>query len=191
MQTKKTLITIIFLVSAFLVIKSILTSNVKSDTTPSPKQNSFVNDNTAAKDVSTEYHEITGNIKKGETLFEIFKKYKLDLVELFKLKEASADIHRLKNLYPGRPYKIVIDDRSHINEFTYWIDDESILNITRTDSGFCASKKNIEYDKKLLHIGGIIKDNLIESLGEGKENLMLALQLSDILAWDIDFQDCG
>lgn len=125
--------------------------------------------------------------KKGETLFDIFKKYKLDIVELFKLKKASADIHKLRDLYPGRPYKITIDDNTKINEFTYWIDDDNILNITRTESGFCAEKKTIEYEKRIQHIGGVIKDNLILSVGEGRIYLMLALQLSDIFAWDIDF----
>lgn len=171
---RKAFIVVIFLAIAFLTIRS----------------NFNIIDNKTEKAVPIkpkEYREITGNIEKGETLFDIFKKYKLDIVELFKLKEASADVHKLRDLYPGRPYKITIDDNTKINEFTYWIDDDNILNITRTESGFCAEKKTIEYEKRIQHIGGVIKDNLILSVGEGRENLMLALQLSDIFAWDIDF----
>jgi murein DD-endopeptidase MepM/ murein hydrolase activator NlpD len=170
---KKTLITVIFLSIVFLIIRGNLNIIDKTEKAVSTKPK--------------QYHEITGNIKKGETLFDIFKKYKLDIIELFKLKEASADIHKLKDLYPGHPYKIIIDDSSQINEFIYWIDDDNILNITRTESGFCAEKKAVEYEKKIEHIGGTINDNLILSMGEGRENLMLALQLSDIFAWDIDF----
>lgn len=171
---RKAFIVVIFLAIAFLTIRS----------------NFNVIDNKTEKAVPIkpkEYLEITGNIEKGETLFDIFKKYKLDIVELFKLKKASADIHKLRDLYPGRPYKITIDDNTKINEFTYWIDDDNILNITRTESGFCAEKKTIEYEKRIQHIGGVIKDNLILSVGEGRIYLMLALQLSDIFAWDIDF----
>jgi murein DD-endopeptidase MepM/ murein hydrolase activator NlpD len=170
---KKACLIVIFLTITFLMIRSSLNIN-KTERTIVPTK-------------PKEYHEITGNIKKGETLFDIFKRYKLDIVELFKLKEASADIHKLKDLYPGHPYKIIIDDSSQINEFVYWIDDDNILNITRTESGFCAEKKAVEYEKKIEHIGGTINDNLILSMGEGRENLMLALQLSDIFAWDIDF----
>lgn len=133
------------------------------------------------------YKEIQGTIKKGETLFDIFKKYGLGIGELFKLREASADIHRLRELYPGQPYKIIVDDNNQINSFAYWIDNDFILNIKRVDSGFRAEKVAIEYEKKIQHIGGVIRDNLISSVGEGRENLMLALQLSDIFAWDIDF----
>lgn len=171
---RKAFIVVIFLAIAFLTIRSnfnVIDNKTEEAVPIKPK----------------EYREITGNIEKGETLFDIFKKYKLDIVELFKLKEASADVHKLRDLYPGRPYKITIDDNTKINEFTYWIDDDNILNITRTESGFCAEKKTIEYEKRIQHIGGVIKDNLILSVGEGRENLMLALQLSDIFAWDIDF----
>lgn len=134
-----------------------------------------------------EFREITGKIKKGETLFDIFKKYKLDISELYKIREASANIHRLRELYPGRPYKIVLDNNEQINSFIYGIDDDCSLNINRTDKGYYAEKVLINYEKRILHIGGTIKDNLIASMGEGNENLLLALQLSDIFAWDIDF----
>ena len=134
-----------------------------------------------------EYRQITGNIKQGETLFDIFKRYKLNFEELLKLREASADIHKLRELYPGRMYKITVDDSNQINSLVYWIDDDNILTITRTESGFSAEKVAIEYEKRIHHIGGIIKDNLISSLGEDGNNLMLALLLSDIFSWDIDF----
>ena len=133
------------------------------------------------------YREISGVVKRGETFFDIFKNYQLDISELFELREASADIHRLRDLRPGQPYKIFLDERDRINELTYLIDDENVLTITRTGSGFSAEKAVIEYEKRLIHLSGTINDNLISSVGEGKENLMLALTVSDIFGWDIDF----
>jgi murein DD-endopeptidase MepM/ murein hydrolase activator NlpD len=162
----------LIVLTTFLIIRSNLSITEKRDVVTPVQEN---------------YTEICGTVKKGETLFDIFKKYKLDVGELLKLKEASADIHRLKELYPGQIYKIIVDDKKVVNSFDYWINDDNILHITRTESGFCAEKKSIEYEKRIHHIGGIIKDNLISSVGEGKENTMLALQLSDIFAWDIDF----
>ena len=133
------------------------------------------------------YREISGVVKRGETFFDIFKNYQLDISELFELREASADIHRLRDLRPGQPYKIFLDERDRINELTYLIDDENVLTITSTGSGFSAEKASIEYEKRLIHLSGTINDNLISSVGEGKENLMLALTVSDIFGWDIDF----
>ena len=45
----------------------------------------------------------------------------------------------------------------------------------------------MNYEKRILCIGGTIQDNLISSVGEGRGNALLALELSDIFAWDIDF----
>jgi len=186
MKTKNLLIVAAFLVIALLIVNQNTPNNKHEEAS---KDNLSSGNQTENQDTPGDkrYREITGNIKKGETLFDIFKKYKLDFVELFHLKEASANIHHLENVYPGQPYKIILDNNSRIKRFTYWIDDDSILNITRTEAGFSALKKNIEYEKRIFYAGGIIEDNLIVSMEEGKENLMLALQLSDILAWDIDF----
>ena len=145
-------------------------------------------DQTVAEPVRQQnFQEICGTVEKGETLYDIFQRYKLDINELFKLREASADVHRLRELYPGQPYKITIDDNSSVNSFTYWINDDHILLINRTGSGFSAEKKPIEYEKRILSFGGVIRENLIEAMDEGRHNLMLALNLSDIFAWDIDF----
>ena len=131
--------------------------------------------------------EIKGSIKKGETFFNIFKKYKLDIAELFLIREAAADVHGLRALHPGQQYKITVDKNEKVNSLEYCINDDAILNITRTGEGFQARKIPVNYEKKILQIGSVIKDNLISSLGEGRENLVLALELSDIFAWDIDF----
>ena len=133
------------------------------------------------------YREISGSIRQGETLFDVFKRYQLSLEDLFRIREASASVHRLRQVSPDQPYTIRVDDQDRITDFEYWIDDDSILSITRNETGFIAEKKPIAYEHRLLHIGGTIQDNLIASMGDSRDALMLALHLSDIFAWDIDF----
>jgi murein DD-endopeptidase MepM/ murein hydrolase activator NlpD len=173
---KKALTAVVFLAVAVLVIRSNLGVLIK----PSEDQ-------PASQHKKNTITEISGTVKRGETLFDIFKKYKLDLNALFGLKEASANIYKLGDLYPGRPYKILIDDDHRVDSFAYWINDDSILKITRTADGFSARKVDVVYEKRILHLGGVIKDNLISSVGEDRDDLLLGLQLSDIFAWDIDF----
>ena len=163
-----------FVVLAFLISSNVVVNEKISTASIEPKEYKG-------------YKEIAGNIKKGETLFDIFKKYELNIDELIQIKEAAADIHRLRELHPDQPYKIIIDDKKQINSFTYWINSDSYLNITRNESGYCAEKKTVEYEKRILNVGGQIKNTLISSIGDGRENLLLAFELSDIFAWDIDF----
>lgn len=135
----------------------------------------------------SEYREIAGRIRTGETLFDIFRKNGLDTSALFKMTEASAGIHRLGEVCPNQPYNITLDDQDQIKSFTYWIDDDTALGITTTAEGFCAEKRVVQYEKKTEYIGGQIRDNLVSSIGNGSGGLRMALQLSDIFAWDIDF----
>jgi murein DD-endopeptidase MepM/ murein hydrolase activator NlpD len=176
---KFAIVAVIITSCAFLVLKN------------SPRvcqeEEQLVRSNAAAVSTSQSCREISGKIGKGETLFDIFRKYHLDLGELFKLREASADIYRLKDVCPYRSYKIVVDERDKIESFAYSIDDDTILNIKSTDSGYCAEKIPVKYEKRIRYIGGIIRDNLISSMNDTDGDLMLALKLSDVFAWDIDF----
>ena len=171
---KKLSVIIVSLIVTILLLLNVFDADKKEENLPQRQEQKL-------------YREINGTVKKGETFFDVFKQYELDIAELFKIREAAADVHRLRDLQPERPYKITIDESNQISSFAYWIDDDSILNITRNESGFSAEKIAVEYKKRIQHIGGLIKDNLISSIGEGRENLMLALNLSDIFAWDIDF----
>jgi len=130
---------------------------------------------------------INGRIKKGETLFVIFKKYGLNLAELFEIREASASVHKLSDVNPDHRYKITVDRNNSVHAFTYWIDDDSRIEAYRNEGGFEAEKKKTRYDKKTAQICVSIRDNLISSLGTDREKLSLAFDLSDIFAWDLDF----
>lgn len=172
---RKTILIATVLVIGIVVLRSNLTLLNKQE--PLPQQQLS----------SPAQREISGQVKRGETLFDIFKKYNLSLAELFKMREASASVHRLRDLKTDRPYSIIVDDNDKINAFRYWIDDDHILHIRQTESGFAAVKTAIPYEQKLLRIDGGITDSLIASLDTTPDGLLLALQLSDIFAWDIDF----
>jgi murein DD-endopeptidase MepM/ murein hydrolase activator NlpD len=177
---RKFLIAAVCVSCAFLVLRN-NTFSVRQEAAQASRSSAV------AVPASQTCREISGKIEKGETLFDIFKKYHLDVRDLFKLREASADIYKLKDVCPYRAYKIVVNERDKIESFAYSIDDDTILNIKNTDSGYCAEKIPIRYEKRIRYIGGIIRDNLISSMNDTDGDLMLALKLSDIFAWDIDF----
>jgi murein DD-endopeptidase MepM/ murein hydrolase activator NlpD len=179
-RMRKAFIAVVFLAIALFTIRNNFDVVSRTETVRREPE-------AAAPAKTDAFREITGKIERGETLFDIFKKYKLDPRALFQLKEASADVYRLRDLRPKQSYRIVVDDNDRINSFVYWIDDDTMLNITSTESGLCAVKVPVPYEKRILHIGGRIKDNLISSMGGGRDNLMLALQLADVFAWDLDF----
>ncbi len=141
----------------------------------------------AASDATDLYHELIGTIKKGQTFFDIFRHYGIDMSDLAQLQEASADVYPLRNVYPGNQYKIRVDSADRVRSLVYGINDDTTLRITRTATGFLAEKISVQYEREIHYVGGAIRDNLVNAIGAGKDNTLLALNLSDIFAWDIDF----
>jgi len=136
---------------------------------------------------SSKDQKIEGVVQRGETMFDIFKRNGLELSQLHDLKNSTAKVFRLKNIRPGRPYNITLDTDNNVVSLIYQIDDRATLDITREDRGFQAKKVVIDYVVREALLGGVIQTNLASALGEDGKSEVLALDLSDIFSWDIDF----
>jgi hypothetical protein len=162
---RKFLLGAVFIFCAFLVLRNNF----------GERQEAAQTGGNRAVSASRASREISGKIEKGETFFDVFKKYHLDLSDLFKLCEASADIYQLKNACPHRSYKIEVNGNDQIESLAYSIDDDTLLNITNTEEGYNAEKIPVRYEKRIRYIGGIIRDNLISSMSDNSGDVMLAL----------------
>jgi murein DD-endopeptidase MepM/ murein hydrolase activator NlpD len=131
--------------------------------------------------------EIVDTVRKGETVSRIFERHRLDIGELFRMRESSASVHRLRDISVGRPYTITLDPENNVLSLAYHINDEEILRIVRSEPGYRAEKVAIEYERRIGTLGGVIQSNLVLSLPEGGQSALLAIELSDIFSWDIDF----
>ncbi len=169
----------IFLLTIFVVL-------IASFSLHQPLINLFKDKTPPAEQIPS-FKSISSIIEQGDTLFSIFTENGLRTEDLFAMKSAAASIHPLKSLRPGKSYNIVLDEQNFINSFTYGIDDDTILKIERVENEFQAHKYDIPYETRILTISGTIEDNLISAVGTERENYLLALQVADILAWDIDF----
>jgi murein DD-endopeptidase MepM/ murein hydrolase activator NlpD len=131
--------------------------------------------------------EIVDTVRKGETVSTIFEKHHLDLGELFRMRQASASIHPLRDISVGRPYTITLDMDNNVLSLAYHIDDDEILRVVRSEPGYLADKVPIEYERRIGTLGGVVRSNLVSSLPGGGQSELLAIQLSDIFSWDVDF----
>ncbi len=136
---------------------------------------------------SSSLRSIESCIEPGETLSAVFSKHNLSLEELFAMKQASSEVYRLRQIHPGRPYRFEVDELNGINSFTYAISDHEILKIERNENGFTAARHEVPYESRVMTLSGEIEDSLMGALGQAREDTALALAISDILAWDIDF----
>lgn len=130
---------------------------------------------------------ISGRFAKGETVYDIFKRHGLKMEDLSVMRKAAFEVHRLKDVRDGQPYSIAADEYGRVDSFVYWIDDDYRLKIKKDQGEFWAMKYKNPYEIRIKTIRGTIRDNLISAIGSSTDEVQLALKISDIFAWDIDF----
>ena len=157
-----------------------LVLNLKS---PSP-----VIQEAAAKEKSTRY-SITDSVQPRESLEAIFNKHDLDKLELSDIYNSAKKIVDLSNISIGDTYSIVLDKKENrIVKMQYEIDDTSFLNVVRGPLGFAAEKVSLPVDRRIGSFFIRLEDSLMNSMPSTHgEYARLAMKLSDIYAWDIDF----
>jgi len=125
-------------------------------------------------------------IKAGDTLEELFIENNLNIGHLFQIMSSNSAEQYLKYLRPGDT--IVIN---HINgeviNLTRNLNLKKALFIQRNAENFNSSiiDRDIQIRKKFGY--GNIKTSLFESAIENGLTEKLIMNLTDILAWDIDF----
>jgi murein DD-endopeptidase MepM/ murein hydrolase activator NlpD len=173
--------TTVLIVASLAVLISLLSGRVPDVRVPaeSPPALSVAEASTAPETSTV----IKGEIGQGETLAYIFDSNGLSPEDLALMVSEARKQLNLARLRVGAPYSITADAGGRLMAFTYQPDGERVLRAERDENGFDVSMENIPFEKRIAHIGGVIRSSLVSSMGD----ITLALELSDIFAWDIDF----
>ncbi len=124
-------------------------------------------------------------VKKGDTASKLLNSY-LPLKTIYEISRQSSDIYSLTRIRKGQPYKIILQE-DHLVGFKYEINKEDQLVILKEDYGFSVNRIPIVYDIYSEVVSGTIKYSLFDAVKRAGEQAELAIKLSDIFAWDIDF----
>lgn len=142
----------------------------------------------AVEEEKNDIATIAGIVQPQETMEAIFNKHNLNKTELSEIFHSAKNSYNLSKLSVGNVYFFKIDKQNRIQSMQYGIDELSFLKVIKMPEGFSAERVNVKYNKRIGSLYINIKDNLIFSMPSiHNEYLRLALELSDIYAWDIDF----
>jgi murein DD-endopeptidase MepM/ murein hydrolase activator NlpD len=135
------------------------------------------------------FRTITDIVRTKETMEAIFTKHSLNKTELFEIYQSAKKQYNLSHISAGNIYSFEIDKEANkIRNMQYGIDEMSFLNVTRMPDGFSAERITLPLSRRTGSLHITIEDNLIFSMpSTHQEYRRLALKLSDIYAWDIDF----
>lgn len=91
-------------------------------------------------------------------------------------------------LKPGSRYSIILDRDNNLLKATIELDPALVFHVVLQDSGYRAWKEEVVLDFKPETICLTVQHNVIESVLKAGEGMELALKLTNVFRYDIDFQ---
>jgi len=128
---------------------------------------------------------IKGTVAQGDTATGILGDY-FTAGEIYELSKLCKSVFPLSRLSAGQAYRLCLSD-DDFERFEYDIDQDEQLVITREAEDFSVQKVPIPYTTETVGVRGTIETSLFEAVTSTGESDVLAMNLADIFAWDIDF----
>ena len=128
---------------------------------------------------------ISGTIASGDTISGLLGGY-FSAAEIHTLNKQCKPVFPLSRLSAGQPYRLCLSD-DDFERFEYDIDRDEQLIISREAETFSIEKIPIPYTTETARVRGVIESSLFEAVTATGESEVLAMNLADIFAWDIDF----
>jgi len=128
---------------------------------------------------------IKGTVAQGDTATGILGDY-FTAGEIYELSKLCKSVFPLSRLSAGQAYRLCLSD-DDFERFEYDIDHDEQLIITREAEDFSVQKVPIPYTTEAVGVRGKIETSLFEAVTGTGESDVLAMNLADIFAWDIDF----
>ncbi|MCF8045858.1 MAG: peptidoglycan DD-metalloendopeptidase family protein [Desulfarculaceae bacterium] len=138
-----------------------------------------------AEEPSPDVRTIKGTVEKGDTASGILDDH-LPLKTVYDISRKSRKVFPLHRLNRGHIYRITLEEGTFAS-FEYEIDREEKLVVCREKEEFSITRKPIEYDCDVKVISGTIEASLFSAVQKAGEGIEIAIRLSEIFAWDIDF----
>ncbi|MBC7361515.1 MAG: M23 family metallopeptidase [Candidatus Aminicenantes bacterium] len=125
-------------------------------------------------------------IPKGKTITDLLTKYGFTQAQVIEIREKTRLVYDLARIPAGQELRLLKQNGKYF-KLQLDIDAEHYLEIDLKDDQPEASIKSYPVEKKLALIEGVIEDSLIAAINRAGEQDLLALMLSEIFGWDIDF----
>lgn len=132
--------------------------------------------------------EIRDKVKRNQTLTDILLPHNVSYKEIYNITQATKGIFDIRKIQSGKDFVIYMQPDS-IDWVKYFVYKESPLKYYIFD---LSDSVNITYGEREVEIketevAGKIHNSLYQTLEELKSSPLLALKLSEVFAWQIDF----
>lgn len=134
-----------------------------------------------------EYNMTNYTVEPGDTFEAVMRQFGVEPSDWIAVLEASGEIYDLNNLKDDHILRIALKDNPGLARLEYEYDDENILVVERSESGFSARNEPIEYNIEVEQVGGDITSSLFETASKLGIDDGVIMEITNILAWQVDF----
>jgi murein DD-endopeptidase MepM/ murein hydrolase activator NlpD len=138
--------------------------------------------------VADSFLVVNEKIKKNETLADILTKFDVDYNLITKIFNESKPIFDFRKIQPDKNYLVYQkkDSLKSFFAFIYEINKIKYIKVQLLDS-LVIELKEREVETRERSISGIINSSLYETLVSQNSSIVLAGELAEVYAWQIDF----
>ncbi len=135
------------------------------------------------------YYVTNDTIQVNETLGQILNRHHLTPAKIYQISNEVKDSFDIRKIKAGKPYTILAtkDSLEKAQVFIYQPNKIDYHVLDFSDSITLVKKESKPVRKKVQKVAGVINSSLFMTLYEQGLDDMLALKLSDIYAWTVDF----
>lgn len=130
---------------------------------------------------------LVDTLRTGDTLDALFRRRGFTYPELLEIMRASRQHYNLNRVNAGMVLSVAMSEDGTISDFKCSIDDSRVLVVQKQDEGYGASLEQIPFVVNTRSVAGVIKNSLWETFVEMGEDPSLSAALSEVFAWQIDF----
>lgn len=134
------------------------------------------------------FHIVESRIKPNEFLANILLNFNIDYSTIDLLAEKSKEIFDVRKMRAGKNYTIFATKDS-LSKASYFIYQPNAIDYVVYDlkDSISIYKGEKEVEIKEESVSGVIRSSLYESLQKANASPTIAIELSEIFAWSIDF----
>ena len=128
-----------------------------------------------------------GKVARNQSLSQLMSSKGIPLKTTLKLVKQSRPTYNLNHLRAGQSYSIKLNSDNQLVEFIYRTAENLELNVKREDDEFTSHLIKPDYVVKPVILEGVIQDNLISAILKAGGNYKVAIDLTEVFAWKINF----
>ncbi len=135
----------------------------------------------------SDYQQYRGEVRRGQSLAELLIPHGVSLKQIHYISLLPDSLLDERKIRPGQDYALFRSGDSLPSVFVYEKDPLTYVRVFLYADSVRAENDSKAMDQRFRTASGIIETSLWESMIQADANPILAVELSEIFAWTIDF----